>query len=244
MDRADGEERPDPARTRRVMVVDDHLSYADLLALGMAALTDLRCIATATTAADVAGLVAELRPDLLVIDIGELGAGGPALVRRVCRAAPAIAVVVFTARQDPESVSRAALAGAAAHVAKTVPLEELLDVLRVARPGTMRVAPSAASAGRPAVRRTEPPPSLTPRERQVIYCIGNGMPTQAIAHALGMSVNTCRGHLKSVYAKLGARSQLQAVLKARPLGLLDPPTDTDATPAPAHPRPEPAGTRR
>ncbi len=62
---------------------------------------------------------------------------------------------------------------------------------------------------------------LTQRERDVLHCLNRGMAPKAIARVLGISLETCRGYVKSLHAKLGARSQLEAVVKAQRLGLLD-----------------------
>ena len=69
----------------------------------------------------------------------------------------------------------------------------------------------------------EPVPSLTGRELDVLNYLGQGMPARGIARVLGISVHTCRGYLKSVHAKLGVSTQLEAVIKAKRLGLIDPP---------------------
>ena len=76
-------------------------------------------------------------------------------------------------------------------------------------------APRTASAGsRGAV------PQLTRREQEVLDCLGRGMQVKAIARVLGITLETCRGYVKSLHAKLGVRSQLEAVVKAQQLGLL------------------------
>ena len=65
-------------------------------------------------------------------------------------------------------------------------------------------------------------PQLTRREQEVLDCLGRGMQVKAIARVLGISLETCRGYAKSLHAKLGVRSQLEAVVKAQQLGLLTP----------------------
>ena len=63
-------------------------------------------------------------------------------------------------------------------------------------------------------------PQLTRREQEVLDCLGRGMQVKAIARVLGITLETCRGYVKSLHAKLGVRSQLEAVVKAQQLGLL------------------------
>ncbi len=64
---------------------------------------------------------------------------------------------------------------------------------------------------------------LTRREQEVLGYLGRGMPVKGIARVLGISPETCRGYVKSLHAKLGVRSQLEAVIRAQDLGLLGPP---------------------
>jgi DNA-binding NarL/FixJ family response regulator len=65
-------------------------------------------------------------------------------------------------------------------------------------------------------------PDLTRREQEVLDCLGQGMQVKSIARVLGITQETCRGYVKSLHSKLGARSQLEAVVKAQQLGLLAP----------------------
>lgn len=68
----------------------------------------------------------------------------------------------------------------------------------------------------------ETAPKLTRRERDVLACVASGEAAKQIAQSLGISVHTCRGHIKSLHSKLGVRSQVEVVIKAYGLGLLNP----------------------
>jgi DNA-binding CsgD family transcriptional regulator len=83
-------------------------------------------------------------------------------------------------------------------------------------PSTFSSAPTAGSRPAPSAER----PQLTRREQEVLDCLGRGMQIKTIARVLGITLETCRGYVKSLHAKLGARSQLEAVVKAQQLGLL------------------------
>jgi DNA-binding NarL/FixJ family response regulator len=87
----------------------------------------------------------------------------------------------------------------------------------------MLVAPSAFAVAAPsdAPPAGAPVPELTQREREVLGLLGRGMAPKAIARVLGISLNTCRGYVKSLLSKLGVNSQLEAVLTAQRLGLLE-----------------------
>jgi DNA-binding NarL/FixJ family response regulator len=86
-------------------------------------------------------------------------------------------------------------------------------------PSTFSSAPTHGTRPAPV---SEVPLQLTRREREVLECLGAGMQVKAIARVLGITLQTCRGYVKSLHAKLGVRSQLEAVVKAQQLGLLLP----------------------
>jgi DNA-binding NarL/FixJ family response regulator len=207
----------------RVLIVDDHRTFADLLAGALAA-SGMTCIGTANSAAEGVAMAAALQPDIVVMDIQMPREDGLSATRRVREVAPGAVVAVLTAHRDPDWVVRAAQAGACAFIPKDGSLAEMLDVLGRVRAGQMLVAPSTFAGDRSeptggrAARQTAP--VLTRREQQVLDCLGRGMQVKAIARVLGITQETCRGYVKSLHVKLGARSQLEAVVKAQELGLL------------------------
>jgi DNA-binding NarL/FixJ family response regulator len=207
----------------RVLVVDDHRAFADLLSGALTA-SGMTCVGTANTAAQAVTMAATLKPDVIVMDIQMPREDGLSATRRIREAAPDAVVAVVTAHRDPDWVVRAAQAGASAFIPKDGSLAEMLDVLRRVRSGQMLVAPSTFTGGRAEGSPVRPPrpaaPELTRREQQVLDCLGRGMAVKAIARVLGITQETCRGYVKSLHVKLGARSQLEAVVNAQQLGLL------------------------
>jgi len=209
----------------RVLVVDDHQTFADLLSLALGAEPDLEAIGTAGSAAEAVSMAAELKPDVVVMDIEMPRQDGLAATRRLREVLPDVVIVVVTAHRDPQWVLRATQAGASAFVPKNGSLPEMLDVLRRARNGGMLVAASAfgstSAAAEPAAPAAGPRIELTQRERDVLHCLSRGMAPKAIARVLGISLHTCRGYVKSLLAKLGVSSQLEAVVTAQRLGLIE-----------------------
>ena len=212
-----------PPAMARVLIVDDHQSFAELLSFALSSQPDLECVGTAGSAAEGIAAAAELRPDIVVLDIEMPSQDGLTAARRIREVAPGAMIAVVTAHRDPGWVVRATQAGASAFVPKNGSLAEMLGVLRQARSGGMLVAPSAFATGdAPSTGQgAAPAPELTQRERDVLGLLGRGMAPKAIARVLGISLNTCRGYVKSLLSKLGASSQLEAVLKAQQLGLLE-----------------------
>ena len=228
---ADGQARVGPVSvgrdarsgSPRVLVVDDHRTFAELLAGALAA-EGMEVLGIAHSAGQAVTLADQLQPDIVVMDIQMPRQDGLSATRRVREVAPGAVVAVVTAHRDPDWVVRAAQAGASAFIPKDGSLSEMLDVLTRVRAGQMLVAPSAF-AGRPQSSASHPvdgaiAPKLTPREQEVLGCLGRGMQVKTAARTLGISQETCRGYVKSIHTKLAARSQLEAVLTAQRLGLL------------------------
>lgn len=207
----------------RVLVVDDHKSFAELLSTALASVDGLTCIGTASSAAEGIAAAQELRPDVIVMDIQMPRQDGLAATRRIREVSPNSVVVIVTAHDDPAWISRAAQAGASAFIPKNGSLSEMISVLRSAKAGQMLVAPAAFAIGqrrRPSLEE-EVIPDLSARELEVLQQLAQGIPAKLIAPALGITVHTCRGYIKSVRQKLGVSSQLEALIKAQQLGLVD-----------------------
>jgi DNA-binding NarL/FixJ family response regulator len=206
-----------------VLVVDDHRTFAELLSGALAA-AGMDAVGIAFSAAQGVAMAQELQPDIVVMDIQMPRQDGLSATRRIREIAPDAVVAVVTAHHDPDWVVRAAQAGASAFIPKDGSLSEMIDVLTRVQAGQMLVAPSTFTGGReviPSPRESaEVCPQLTRREQEVLECLGSGMQVKAIARVLGITLETCRGYVKSLHAKLGVRSQLEAVIKAQQLQLI------------------------
>ena len=217
-DRTPATERP------RVLIVDDHRTFADMLAWSLEG-AGMTPVGIACSAAEAVTKAAELLPDIVVMDIEMPTEDGLSATRRIREVVPHAIVAVVTAYRDSDWVGRAAQAGASAFIPKDGSLAEMLDVLSHVRPGHLLVAPStfAGPAPEPAASPglREAGPVLTRREREVLDCLGRGMHVTSISRTLGIGQETCRGYIKSLHAKLGVNSQLQAVVRAQDLGLLE-----------------------
>lgn len=205
-----------------VLVIDDHQSFAELLAGALDTVAGMRCVGVATTAEMGIRVAVELRPSVVVVDIQMPGQDGLWATRRLREVAPDSVVAVVTAYNSPEWISRAAHAGASAFISKDGSLTSVIDILSRARVGQMLVAPVRSTVGR-RVDGHEPipgAPRLSRRELEVLTYLGRGMQNDTIARVVGVSVNTCRGYMKSLHSKLGVSTQLEAVVKAQRLGII------------------------
>ncbi|MGH3979956.1 MAG: response regulator [Pseudonocardiaceae bacterium] len=218
------EQLPDGTRAVRILVVDDHRTFAELLSFALQAEPGMECVGSAASAAEAIVMAAQLRPDVVVMDIQMPGQDGLSGARRIREELPEAAIAVVTAYRDPEWVVRAAQAGANAFVPKSGSLTEVLDVLHRVRKGHLLLSPSTFGPATAAPPKPDvATPTLTHRERDVLGLMGRAMPPRAIARVLGITLHTCRGYVKSIHSKLGARSQLEAVVRAQELGLVEAP---------------------
>jgi DNA-binding NarL/FixJ family response regulator len=220
-------DQDDDTSTRiTVLVVDDHQTFAELLAIALQAEQSLSYIGHARTSAEARELVSRLRPEVVLMDVQLPDLDGISTTEQLVAEYPQLRVVILTAHAEPSLVGRAAAAGACGFLPKDGALRDVLQALRTARRGGM-VVPShllagALSAGADRKAATGPASVLTSREHDVLRLMARGLDARAIANGLGISVHTCRGYVKSILSKLDAHSQLEAVMKAIRLGLLAP----------------------
>lgn len=211
----------------RIVLIDEHQTFLDLLTFAINAEDDLAVIGTARTAAEGRDVVERTRPDLVLIESVLPDEDGVAVAGALVRRYPGLRVLMLTAAEDATLIARAAAAGAAAFLAKSGALAQVIDAVRTARHGSLIVDPLYLARVQPALsgpRPEEPPrPVLTDREFDVISRLDQGKDPRTIARELSISLHTCRGHVKSLLAKLDSHSQLEAVVTGRRLGLLTDP---------------------
>lgn len=214
---------PSFRRNIRVLIVDDHTTFAELLAQALEREPDLVCVGFATTISSALEQFVHLQPDVVVMDYHLPDGDGIVAAERVLRLAPSTRVVMLTGDPDPTALTRAAGSGICAFLPKDGSLMTLLETLRHARNGGMMVHPQLVTqlgARRKAPTSGKGFAALTDRELEVLKLMAAGNDVRANARVLGITENTCRGYVKSILAKLGAHSQLEAVAVAAKLGIL------------------------
>ncbi|GAA2258616.1 DNA-binding response regulator [Streptomyces ruber] len=222
----------------RVLVVEDQRALAGALEIAIGAQPDLACVGAVGTVEEALPLVAAHRPEVVLMDIHLPGVDGVEGTRRIRAGHPRTRVLVLTADTSPALLAGAVSAGAAGFLAKDSPFPSVLAAVRAPAEGTMYVEESAFTALVAAVRAPNgngpvrarhggDRAGLTERELQVLRLMGEGLGPRAIAERLVVSPHTARGHVKNVIAKLGAHSQLEAVVAATRSGLLQMPPERD-----------------
>ncbi|HYT79698.1 MAG TPA: response regulator transcription factor [Actinomycetota bacterium] len=212
----------------RVLIIDDHRMFADALQLLLGGEDDIDMAAAASTAEEALEVAGTVLPDVVLMDIDLPGIDGIEATRILRQRQPQARVVIITAFQQPDVIASAIDAGASGYVPKTHAADELVGVIRRAAAGEM-VLPSkdiGAILGRlQKVREIRTDEGqlvarLTPRELEVLQLLADGKSTAEIAQSLFISPRTVRSHVKSVLAKLGAHSKLEAVTMALRYGVI------------------------
>lgn len=204
-----------------VAVVDDHRAVADAMAFAVEREAGLTCAGVAYSAASALELLQREHPDAVLMDVRLGHDDGIDLTAELTKRLPDLRVIVLTAHLDQGLMSRAADAGACALLPKDGSWEDVIEAIHSASRDGFHVHPKLLRGlvgSQPA--RGLPPVDLTSREAEVLGLLAEGRDATEIARGLGISVLTSRGHIKSVLAKLGAHSQLEAVVTASRLGMV------------------------
>ncbi len=207
----------------RILIADDHSTFAELFAMGLEREPDLEAVGHARTAAEAVQLTESLQPDIVIMDV-RLGDGdGIEVTALLTERYADLCVVILTGHPDPSVVARAAQAGACGFLPKGGALAAMLHALRSARRGSLVLPPEMlelmTEAAAP-VAAVATVPSLTAGELEVLDLLGRGLNPRTIASRTGRSVDECRALLAGVMTKLGAHSQLEAVVTANRYGLI------------------------
>jgi len=212
---------PRQGRSARVLVIDPHRLFAELLAAVLHTQHDLDCVARCFSAAEGRAAFASSSPDVVVIDSDLDGEDGVMLASDLVAQRPEVRVIIVAGDARTDALRAAARAGACAYLPKASPLDDILDAIRSSRVGTMW-APTSLILAATALDEepVEDTLDLTPRQLEVLRLLGEGFAVQQISRRLGLSIHTTRGYVKTLLARLDAHSQLEAVAIAKRRGLL------------------------
>jgi DNA-binding NarL/FixJ family response regulator len=205
----------------RLIVVDDHPVVREGLRAMLDAEPDLSVVGEAGSGEDAVRLAAELRPDVVLMDLRMPGTDGVAATGRITAAGTARVLVVTTYDTDAD-ILRAVEAGATGYLLKDTPRRELADAVRAAARGETVLAPPVARA---LVSRVRLPAveSPTRRELEVLAEVARGLSNAEVGRALHISEATVKTHLVRLFEKLGVGDRTAAVTRAYAQGLLPPP---------------------
>lgn len=209
----------DPTARIRVLLVDDHTVVRNGLRLVFELEDDLEVVGEAADGREALERVAELRPDVVVMDLLMPVMNGVEATRAIRAAYPEVEVVALTSVLDDRMVVDAVEAGASGYMLKETRPGELFEAVRAAARGEVRLDPRAQARLMRELRRPAEPTAagrdaLTERELEVLQQLARGATNKAIAQALGVGEATVKTHVSSLLAKLGLKSRTQAALHA------------------------------
>jgi DNA-binding NarL/FixJ family response regulator len=214
--------------TVRVVVADDQAAIRTGLTMILDSAPDISVVGEAGDGLAAVAMARQTAPDLVLMDIRMPGIDGIEATRRIVDTPDrACEVLVLTTFDLDEYVDSALAAGAAGFLLKSVDAPSLLAAVRAVARGDGVLAPEVTrrviARLTPPTRRPQPPAGLgdlTPRETDVLTCLGRGMSNAEIAAALAITEATTKTHVSRVLTKLGLRSRVQAAIAAQDAGLV------------------------
>ncbi len=212
----------------RVLLVDDQTLFRAGLRTLLSTRPELEVVGEAGDGLDALAVAAQVRPDVVLMDLKMPKLDGVAATRRLRVQLPSAQIVALTTFEDDELVFEVLRAGAVGYLLMDAPVERLVEATLAAARGESVLQPSVASkvlgelarlSSRPAAAPS-PLDRLSEREREVLRLIARGASNKEIAAALFVTEGTVKNHVTSILAKLEVGDRTQAALRARELGLV------------------------
>lgn len=211
----------------RVLLVDDHALFREGLGMIISSQPDMQVVGEASDGLEGAVKAAELKPDLILMDIQMPGMDGIEAARRIKRDVPSATIVMLTVRDDDEKLFEAIKNGAQGYLLKKMHSPELITMVRRALAGEVAIPPRLAGQMLDEFRRLsrlEPREEnaytqLSPRELEVLNLVAMEKTDKEIAQSLSLSLNTIKTHLRNILSKLQVGNRKEAARLAKDKGL-------------------------
>ncbi len=212
-----------PRPSIRILVADDHPVVREGLIAMLSTQADFEIVGEAAHGEEVVQKAKALRPDVVLLDLEMPKMDGVEALRQLREIAPEVRALVFTVFDTDERIIEAVRAGAQGYLLKGAPRSEVFKAIRIVSQGGSLLEPVVAAKVLRHMSADTPqhtPQTLTPRESEVLQCLGRGLTNKEIAEALFISERTVKFHVSAILDKLGAGNRTEAVTLAAHRGLL------------------------
>jgi DNA-binding NarL/FixJ family response regulator len=209
----------------RILIVDDHPLFRDGMRGLLESIPEVTVAGEAENGQQAVQLATELRPDIVLMDIGMPEMNGIEATRALLLACPTARVLVLTMYEEPDSVFSALRAGARGYLLKDARSDEIVRAIKAVAEGEAIFGPAIAERLATFFRGggiPRPPaafPDLTSRETEALDLMARGLTNHEMAAHFGVSLKTVQNHVSNVLAKLHVVDRTQAALRAREAGL-------------------------
>jgi len=203
----------------KVLLVDDHALFREGVAEIFNAEEGMEVVGEAANGEEAIGLAAEVKPDVVLLDVEMPLMGAEQALRRILCTSPSSKILVLTMYDEPRLVRKLLMLGANGYLVKNAAREELVAAVRTVHRAKDRIV---LSVSRSTANRLEGSGQsvLSSRELEVLLLIARAMSNSQVASRLHISEGTVKRHLTNIYAKLGVCSRADAAKKALTSGLL------------------------
>ncbi len=206
----------------RITIFDDNRNIRDSIGMLLKTVPDFEVVGSYSHVLDCIDDIKESQPDVVLMDIEMPGMTGIEAVKSITKEFPQIQVLMQTVFEDDERVFDSICAGASGYILKNQLNLKLIDAIREVQFGGSPMSPTIArkvlgklqSIPQHVKPEAAPDYQLSPREKEVLACIVNGLAYKMIADQLNISYETVRSHVKKIYEKLHVASLTEAVAKA------------------------------
>ncbi len=198
----------------RIITADDHTLFRVGLRQMLHSFAGLEVVMEATNAREALDAARRAEAELIILDLTMPGATGTSLIEQIRKVCPALPILVLSMHDEPGTVRRALLAGASGYITKGSSPDVLFNAVTRVSSGERFIDPSVAEAlalDTLALDRDDPEQALSPRERQVLRLIAEGLPLAQIAEQLHLSPKTVTTHKSHLMDKLGIENNAELI---------------------------------
>ena len=204
-----------PTKKIRILLVDDHMVIRMGLMTSISDAGDMAVVADVDNGRDAIEAFRKHRPDVVILDLRMQGMNGLETLRAIRDEFKSVRVLIFSNYAKGEEIFQAMKAGACGFVMKEMPLDRLLDAIRVVHKGNQYLPPEVSMrVGERILAR------LSSRELEVLHLLGRGLSNKEMAAELGVVEGTVKIHITNIFGKLGVLDRTQAVLEAIKRGIV------------------------